>query len=146
MQNEMKYQGKKLDDVSRQLKKNEDMLSAMALYVASQNPIKKIQALRPQTAAQLSTLKKYLNSDVLSKSGCHIVGKYGVAYVKEGDMKYETALEILELLLFAPPAASRRVKASIETRQSIPRHAVFAHVQLCSQLPTAGREVSGAGS
>ena len=110
MRNESKYQGKKLDDISRQLKENEDMLSAMALYVASQNPIKKIQALRSQTAAQLSTFKKYLNSDVLSKSGCHIVGSYGVVYVKESDMKYETALVILELLLFTPPAVSRRVK------------------------------------
>ena len=58
-------------------------------------------------------------------------------------MKYETALEILEFLLFSPSAASRRVK-----HQSKPDKAFqdMRYVQLCAQLPTAGREVSGAGS
>ena len=110
VEKDMKKQLERLDDVSRHLKKNEDMLSAMALYVGSQNPIKKVQTLRPQTAAQLSTLKNYLNEDVLSKSGCHIVAKYSLAYVKKDEMTFATAMEILELMLFAPPAASRRVK------------------------------------
>ena len=97
----------KMDTFQEDLNKARSVLSAMALYLGSQNVAFKNLNVRPQTAAHTATLNAYLLPLIMIKSGCYIITTYAIEFVKGREHSFELGQEVLELLLFSPRASQR---------------------------------------
>ena len=103
-------QNEKIEALQKDITRNKSIISAMALYVGSQNVAFKNLSVRPQTVANVATLNSYLLPQIAVKSGCHIVTTYALEFVKEHASTFEYGQEVLELMLFSPRANERKEK------------------------------------
>ena len=110
--------GKRISAMEERMRRSSHVLSAIALRMSNSGAGKKIGTVRPDTQAQVGCVEKYLTTEIKAKAAIHINGKCVVAHFGKSQHSYDSALDVIEYLLFAPLAFERK-----EKRQTAPGRA-----------------------
>ena len=96
-----------LDKLDDHIRSNENVLNAMALKASFKGKEKKGSVMRPQIQVQVDLVSSYLTQDIKLRTGCHIICKVITAHMKQSRHSFDSATDVLEVLLFAPDSSSR---------------------------------------
>ena len=109
-------QANRIASLEKQVKRNNDIVNAFALGSSrGKDSNRSMQALMK---AHMKTLERYLNSDLATTVGMHVICRYVTTRYIERLRNQQTIIDIDKILMFAPNAANRRqARRSIEGRE-----------------------------